>query len=134
MKIARLFPVLFFSMVSLSIGFNTSPVFAGDEVDSEGVPPTVQVLIQNNLLQDRLSIQTSEIDAFADLKEATVAIKNNWHRSLDIKYKTIWYTKDGKEIVEEDNPWSEATILPATTLTFQAISPDHGFEAIVHVK
>jgi len=110
------------------------PAALAEEVDSEGVPPTVQVLIQNNLLQDRLSIQTSEIDAFADLKEAEVAIKNNWHRSLAIKYKTIWYTKDGKEIVEEDNPWSEATILPATTLKFEAIAPDDGFEAIVHVK
>jgi len=107
---------------------------ANEELDSDGEPPTVQVLIQNNLLQDRLSIQTSEIDAFADLKEAEVAIKNNWHRSLAIKYKTIWYTKDGKEIVEDDNPWNEATILPATTLKFEAVAPDDGFEAIVHVK
>ncbi len=117
----------------LSIALSIQPVLAED-VDSEGVPPSVQVLIQNQFLQDRLTIQTSEIDAFADLKEATVEIKNNWHRSLEIKYKTIWYTKDGKEIVEDDNPWNEVTILPSTTHKFEAIAPDNGFEAIVHVK
>ena len=129
MKIPRLFPVWFFSLV-----FSAQSALAAEELDAEGIPPTVQILIQNNLLQDRLTIQASEIDAFADLKEATVAIKNNWHRSLAIKYKTIWYTRGGKEIVEEDNPWSEATILPAATLKFEAIAPDEGFEAIVHVK
>lgn len=129
MKIPRLFPVWFFSLV-----FSAQSAFAAEELDAEGIPPTVQILIQNNLLQDRLTIQASEIDAFADLKEATVAIKNNWHRSLAIKYKTIWYTRGGKEIVEDDNPWNEATILPATTHTFEAIAPENGFEAIVHIK
>jgi uncharacterized protein YcfL len=105
-----------------------------EQADADGVPPTVQVLILNNLLQDRISIQRSEIDAFADLKEASVAIRNNWHRSLAIRYKTIWYTQDGKEIVEEDNQWHDATILPAGTLKFEAIAPEDGFEAIVHVK
>lgn len=130
MKILRPVRFLFVCLLLLA---QASAVFS-EELDADGVPPMVQVLIQNNLLQDRLTIQTSEIDAFADLKEATVAIKNNWHRTLAIKYKTIWYTKGGKEIVEEDNPWSEASILPATTLKFEAIAPDDGFEAIVHVK
>lgn len=123
-----------FPFLTLLLSLALPAAVAGEELDTDGVPPTVQVLIQNNLLRDRLMIQTSEIDAFADLKEAEVAIKNNWHRSLAIKYKTIWYTRDGKEIVEDDNPWNEATILPATTLKFEAIAPEEGFEAIVHVK
>jgi uncharacterized protein YcfL len=96
-------------------------------------PPTVQILIHSAPLQNRISIDQN-LDDFADLQEAKIRVTNKWHKPVSIRYKSIWYTKSGEAIKEEDNFWHSVTIVPKATHSWEAIAPEGGYDAIVHIK
>lgn len=91
-------------LASLLGACKTAPVTSGIEL-RENPQGTMQLLVNNPKLGEKLTITSSKTRQQNNLLQAAVTLKSQYKKSQKLQYQFVWYDAQGFTLHQNQSPW-----------------------------
>lgn len=111
--------LLLSGMLIAFTGCSTAGLQSGDS--SEAMNP--YLLVDDPSLADQISIAKVAHDQVGDIMRATVTLKSNRKRSLQLQYRFSWYDQNGMEIDGSGKTYRTLTLRGKDAVPVTSVAP-----------